>query len=56
MIIQLTVSIPVSNYYADNPEAAAGELAEFIETALDDRNDIDTDGKGFSVELTGVFK
>lgn len=56
VILQLTVTVSVSNYYADNPQAAGRELAEFIEIALDDRNDIDTDADTFSVELTEVFQ
>lgn len=56
VILQLTVSVPLTGDYYGTPEEAASQIGGWIQAALDDRDDIDAYGEGFSVELTEVFQ
>lgn len=56
VILQLTVNVPLTGDYYGSVEAAADQIGSWIQAALDDRDDIDAYGEGFSVELTEVFQ
>ena len=56
VILQMTVTVPLTGGYYGSNEDAACLIGSWIRAALDDRDDIDAYGEGFSVELTEVFK
>lgn len=56
VILQMTVNVPLTGNYYGSTEEAASQISGWIQGALDDRDDIDVYGEGFSVELTEVFK